>query len=122
MYFSIKYCYSDILLNKHKLHLKPFVYCNHTCYCVRMVTLCNVSVTLLKQILDVPPRSDSTELSEAVSIGLIHLLTSLYEPVCSIRYMLACAYSKDSNQSAHLHSLIRVLVFSLNKRSTLGYS
>ena len=33
------------------------------------VTLCNVSGTLSKKILDVHPRSESTELSEAVPIG-----------------------------------------------------
>ena len=38
------------------------------------------------------------------------------EPVSSIRYKLACVYSKDSNQSAHPHSLIRVLAFRLKKR------
>ena len=32
----------------------------------------------------------------------------LSEQVSSIRYKLACAYSKDSNQSAHQLSLIRV--------------
>ena len=35
----------------------------------------------------------------------------IIEPVPSIRLNLACAYSEDSNQSAHLHSLIRVLDF-----------
>ena len=36
--FSIKYRYSDILLKKHKLHLSPLFCCNHTCYCVNMVS------------------------------------------------------------------------------------
>ena len=39
----------------------------------------------------------------------------IYEPVISIRYNLACAYSNDSNHSVHPHSLIRVLVFQLKK-------
>ena len=43
------------------------------------------------------------------------------EPVSCIRYKLACAYSEDSYQSEHLHSLIRVLVFCLKKRWILGY-
>ena len=34
------------------------------------------------------------------------------ELVASIWYKLACAYNEDSNQSAHPHNLIRVLVFS----------
>ena len=42
------------------------------------------------------------------------------ERVTSIIYKLACAYSEDSNQSAHPHSLIRVLVFRLKKRWTLA--
>ena len=33
----------------------------------------------------------------------------LFEPVSSIRYKLACVYTKDSNHSAHPHSLIRAL-------------
>ena len=35
-------------------------------------------------------------------------ISSRIESVSSIRYNLVCAYSKDSNQAAHLHSLIRV--------------
>ena len=31
------------------------------------------------------------------------------EPVSSIRFELECAYSKDSNQFSHQHSLIRAL-------------
>ena len=37
---SIKYRYGDILLKKHYLHLSHLFCCNHTCYCV-----CIVSVT-----------------------------------------------------------------------------
>ena len=36
--------------------------------------------------------------------------------VSSIRYKLAFAYSEDSNQSAHPHSLIRVLVLRMKNR------
>ena len=35
--------------------------------------------------------------------------------VSSIRYKLACVYIEDSNQSGHMHSLIRVLVFQLKE-------
>ena len=41
--------------------------------------------------------------------------------VSSIRHMLVCAYSDDSNQSAHPHRQIRVLVFSMKKSWILGY-
>ena len=44
----------------------------------------------------------------------VGLLESI-EPVSSIMYKLACAYREDSNQSAHPHSLIRVLVYRLKK-------
>ena len=47
--FSIKYRYSDILLKKkeHKLHLSCLFSCNHTCYCVNMVSVkSNDGVTL----------------------------------------------------------------------------
>ena len=38
--FSIKYCYRNILLKKkHKLHLSRLFCCNHTCYCVYMVSV-----------------------------------------------------------------------------------
>ena len=46
MYFSIKYRYSDIsdiLLKKHILHLNRFFCCNHTCYCVYMVSVTSAS-------------------------------------------------------------------------------
>ena len=43
MYFSIKYRYSDISLKKHKLHLSHLFCCNHTCYCVNMVSVTSVS-------------------------------------------------------------------------------
>ena len=39
-----------------------------------------------------------------------YVRSSIYEPVSNIRYKFACAYSKDSNQSEHPHSLIRVIV------------
>ena len=44
--FSMKYCYSysDILLKKkHKLHLSRLFCCNHTCYCVNMVSVTSAS-------------------------------------------------------------------------------
>ena len=46
------------------------------------------------------------------------LLTSQY-----VFYANDCAYSKDSNQSAHYHThnLIRVLVLRLKKGWALGY-
>ena len=43
----------------------------------------------------------------------------LMEPESIIRYQLAYTYSEYSNQYAHLHSLIRVLVFCLKKHWTL---
>ena len=44
MYFSIKYRFSDTLLKKkHKLHLRPFVFCYHTFYCVNMVSVTSAS-------------------------------------------------------------------------------
>ena len=41
--FSIKYRYNDILLKQHKLHLSRLFCCNHTCYCVNMVSVTAVS-------------------------------------------------------------------------------
>ena len=42
-FFLIKYRYSDILLNKQKLHLSRLFCCNHTCYCVNMVSVTSAS-------------------------------------------------------------------------------
>ena len=56
----------------------------------------------------------------------VHLrLDSRIEPMfsdCSIRFNLACTYSKDSNQFAHLHSLINFLGFRLTIFWTIGHS
>ena len=43
VYVFIKYGYSDILLKNHKLHLSCLFCCNHTCYCVNMVSVTSVS-------------------------------------------------------------------------------
>ena len=43
VFFSIKYRYSDILLKKQKLHLGRLFCCNHTCYCVNMVSVTSAS-------------------------------------------------------------------------------
>ena len=43
------------------------------------------------------------------------LLASLLQLVSGISYELVCAFSEDSNKSAHPYSLIRALVFHLKK-------
>ena len=43
VFFSIKYRYSDILLKKHELHLSRLFRCNHTYYCVNMVSVTSAS-------------------------------------------------------------------------------
>ena len=45
------------------------------------------------------------------------VMRTIKESVSRVRYKLACGYSEDLNQSAHLHSLIRVLVFCLNNNN-----
>ena len=47
-------------------------------FCDLSVTLCNISITLSKYILDVHPRSDATELAEAVLIALMTINASVY--------------------------------------------
>ena len=47
MYFSIKYRYSDILLKKHELRLNCLFCCNHTCYCVNMVSVTSASCYIM---------------------------------------------------------------------------
>ena len=37
-----------------------------------------------------------------------------------MRYKLACEYAKDSNQFAHLHNLIRVLLTSIKNVESLA--
>ena len=41
--FSIKYRYSDILLNKNKLQLCHLFCFNHICYCVNKVSVTSAS-------------------------------------------------------------------------------
>ena len=43
------------------------------------------------------------------------------KPLSSIRYKVACRYSKDSNQLAHLHHLISVLVLQLKNVGHLAF-
>ena len=45
--FSIKYRNSDILLKKQKLHLSCLFCCNHTCYCVNMVSVTSASCYIM---------------------------------------------------------------------------
>ena len=53
---------------------------------------------------------------------LLRDIIFIIEPVSSTRYKLASAHSEDSNQSVHLHSLIRnVLDFFLKKHWTIYY-
>ena len=47
---------------------------------------------------------------QILNSGIILKTFTHVESVSSKRYKLACVYSEDPNQSAHLHSLIRVLV------------
>ena len=81
--FSIKYRYSDILLKKKNLKHLNFIYnrlfcCNHTCYCVGMISVTSASryVTQASRYQrDVNSRSDSTELTETVPIEYEHDMT-----------------------------------------------
>ena len=82
MLIPIKYRYSIILLKKHRFHLSRLFCCNHTCYCVNMVSVTSVShyITSASRF---HPRYQSrssvyirglipwnfTELAEAVPIG-----------------------------------------------------
>ena len=71
MYFSIKYRYSDILLKKHKLIIYDRLFCcNHTCYCVKMLSVMSVSHCQSRwlYIRGLIPWN-STELAEAVPIA-----------------------------------------------------
>ena len=45
---------------------------------------------------------------------------NLVEPVCSEMYKLACTSVKDSDQPAHLHSLIRV--YDENSMGSQGFN
>ena len=60
--------YINFIYNRFALLQSHLLLCWHGC-CDVSATLWNVSVTLSKWILDVQPRSDSTELAEAVPIA-----------------------------------------------------
>ena len=125
---------------KHKLHLSGLFCCNHTCYCVNMVSVTSGSsyVTSASHyhpcyqsrcwmyICGLIPRN-SAELVAPVLIGTswfkqfisnqyiqyntffnhtniqIRTEARAYQ-VLLFRYKLSCAYSRDSNQSAHPQS------------------
>ena len=58
--FSIKYRYSDILLEKHNFICKRLIYCNHTFYWVGMVSVTSASRYEWQQhIIKVDPRYTS---------------------------------------------------------------
>ena len=62
--FSIKYRYSDILLEKHKFIDNHLFCCNHTCYCVNMVSVTSASRYMTQRhviyrIIKVDPRCPS---------------------------------------------------------------
>ena len=83
--FSIKYRYSDILLKTYKFYLSSLFCCNHTCYCVNMVSVTSAS-RYITSAPRYPPRYQSrssmytrgliprnfAELAEAVPIGICH--------------------------------------------------
>ena len=84
-YFSINYRKGDILLEKkHKLHLSHLFCCNHTCYCVNMVSVTPLS-RYIRSATYFHPRYQSrssmyirclillnfAELAEAVPIGFL---------------------------------------------------
>ena len=80
MYCSIIYRYSDILLKKHNFIYNRLFCCNHTCYCVGMVSVTSASsyVTAAsrnqnRSLMYIPgliPRN-SMELAWVVPIGYL---------------------------------------------------
>ena len=73
-----------------------------------------------------PLRNVETILSEVIT-PFSNIVIQLCAP-CTAKFagdkhraQVACAYSKDSDQYAHLHCLVRVVVFGLKKRWALGY-
>ena len=73
---SIKYHYSDILLKNNKLHFSRLCCCNHTCYCVNMISVTSTSryhpryqSLSSMYIRGLVPRNFG-ELAEAVPIGV----------------------------------------------------
>ena len=52
---------------------------------------------------------------------LPQFILDLLELQCEKTYLLTCASNKDSNQPAHLHSLIRVFIICMKKLCIIGY-
>ena len=91
MYFSIKYRYSDILVKNINFIYNHLLCCNHTCYCVNMVSVMSVSRYIMSASRYHPRYqsrcsmyidlwSDSTELAEA---ALQELMEAVLENVRS---------------------------------------
>ena len=84
-FFSIENRYSDILLKKkYKLHLSRLFCCNHTCYCVNLVSETSASRYYLRYksrywmyILGLIPWSFA-KFAEAVQISTAAVVTRGY--------------------------------------------
>ena len=120
-FFSMKYCYSDLLLEKkHKLYLSHLICCNYACYCVNMVSVTSASRYIRSasryhlryqrrssmKICGLIPRNFG-ELAEAVPIAV--------DPKHSIIKGLYFMYFQNQNQQVCLestdllcHGLVRV--------------
>ena len=93
--FSIKYRYSDILLKKHKHHLSRLFCCNHTCYCINMVSVTSASHYHSQYqsgssmyIRGLIPRNFA-ELAEAVQMGVGLITTCDMHSACSKNVFLS---------------------------------
>ena len=93
MFFSIKYRYSDILLKKqqHKLHLSRLFCCNHTCYCVNMVSLTSAS-RYITSASCYHPRYQSRS-----SMYIRGLIPRNYAELAKAVPIAASAYAKSKN-------------------------
>ena len=71
MYFSIKYCYSNILLKNINFIYNHMFCCNHTCYCVNMVSVTSASGYQSRSLMYIRGLIpwNFAELAEAVTIG-----------------------------------------------------
>ena len=95
-FFSIKYRYSDILFEKHKLHLSRLFCCNHTCYCVNMIS---VTSSIKYRYSDILFEKHKLHLSRLFCCNHTCYCVNMISVTSSSRYIMSASHYHPRYQS-----------------------
>ena len=84
------------------------------------VTAAPISPSSTAAMVQAPP-SGAVIVTVSVERTNITTCPKLYEPQREITYLLSCVTTEDSNQPAHLRSVVNVFVVWMKKLCSLGY-